>query len=164
MEQHTFRPTLIPGLRSPYDKVGGLVYFARMISKIRLQAANQLPEAYQVRLGGGADGMGFDGRCVRLLGVDFDRLTAEVLKEDNTDEALLEWCFENGRRPSQEEIRIWSDFLVKRGWRDEASELLAQRIREAGLPADSDMETIFDFIEVDEGRPARSKRSGGGKG
>src|SRR6266403_573286 len=31
-------PTLIPGLRSPSDQVNGLVYFGRMLDKIRLAA------------------------------------------------------------------------------------------------------------------------------
>jgi len=32
-------PTIIPGLRSPSDQVNGLVYFGRMLDKIRLAAA-----------------------------------------------------------------------------------------------------------------------------
>ena len=37
----------IHGLRSPYEPVGGLVYFARMIDKIRLHAAGLLPSEYE---------------------------------------------------------------------------------------------------------------------
>jgi len=36
----------IPELRSPYEKVGGIVYFGRMIDKIRLHEAGQLPPEY----------------------------------------------------------------------------------------------------------------------
>ena len=36
----------IPGLRSCYDKVGRLIYFGRMLDKIRLHAAGQLPPDY----------------------------------------------------------------------------------------------------------------------
>ena len=32
--------------RSPYDMVGGVIYFARMLDKIRLHASGLLPEAY----------------------------------------------------------------------------------------------------------------------
>ncbi len=32
----------VPGLRSPYAKVGRLVYFGRMLDKIRLHAAGRL--------------------------------------------------------------------------------------------------------------------------
>ena len=38
-------PTIIPGLRSPSAQVKGLVYFGRMLDKIRLNAAGKLPEA-----------------------------------------------------------------------------------------------------------------------
>ena len=41
----------IPGLRSCYDKVGRLIYFGRMLDKIRLHAAGQLPPDYQENLG-----------------------------------------------------------------------------------------------------------------
>jgi hypothetical protein len=41
----------IHGLRGPYETVGGLVYFARMIDKIRLHAAGLLPSEYQPLLG-----------------------------------------------------------------------------------------------------------------
>ena len=36
----------VPGLRSDYVKVGGIVFFGRMLDKIRLKAAGQLPPAY----------------------------------------------------------------------------------------------------------------------
>ena len=41
----------IPGLRSCYDKVGRLIYFGRMLDKIRLHAAGQLPPDYVENLG-----------------------------------------------------------------------------------------------------------------
>ena len=42
-----------------------------------------------------------------------------------------------------------------RGWRDEANEVLVRRLKENGLTADAGVDTMFDYIEVDEGRPAR---------
>ena len=59
-------PTLIPGLRSPSAVVDGLVYFGRMLDKIRLHAAGQLPAAYQANLGD-AQTYVLDGRCCRFL-------------------------------------------------------------------------------------------------
>jgi len=38
------------GLRSPYDKVGGLLYFGRMLDKIRSHAKGELPLEYEVNL------------------------------------------------------------------------------------------------------------------
>lgn len=38
-------------LRSCYDKIGRLIYFGRMLDKIRLLAPGQLPRGYQSYLG-----------------------------------------------------------------------------------------------------------------
>jgi hypothetical protein len=38
----------VPGLRSLYEKVGGIVYFGRMLDKIRLHASGRLPEGYNL--------------------------------------------------------------------------------------------------------------------
>jgi gluconokinase len=133
--------------RSPYDNTGGLVYFARMLDKIRLFAAGELDPAYHPHLG-----IDFDGRCLRLLQVDYAALRERALA-GGTDEELLEWCFETGHRLSAEEIEIWNAFMSKRGWRDEASDRIAFRLKEAGLESrDLEVATMFDFIDVDEGR------------
>jgi hypothetical protein len=135
--------------RSAYDKVGGLVYFARMLSKIRLQAAGELPADYHTNLG-----KGFDGRCCRFLKVDYAALRTRVL-QGGTDDEVLDWCFAQGRRPNEEEILIWNSFLRKRGWRDEddgSTEELERYKAQSGLSDRKDLETFFDYYEVDEGR------------
>ena len=38
----------VDGLRSAYAKVGGLVYFGRMLDKIRLADENKLPAGYNL--------------------------------------------------------------------------------------------------------------------
>ena len=43
----------IEGLRSPRVVVGGLVYFGRMVDKVRLEQAGKLPEDYRANLGEG---------------------------------------------------------------------------------------------------------------
>ena len=69
------------------------------------------------------------------------------------DDEILDWCLANGRNPSAEEIETWSGFMGKRGWRDEASERVTFRIKEAGLESrDAEIATMFDFIDIDEGR------------
>jgi hypothetical protein len=84
----------IPGLRSPYEKVGGLVYFGRMLDKIRLHAAGQLPPDYASNLGE-ADWYFFDARCVRFLGVKYKALVKRV-QQGGTDTQILRWCFQQG--------------------------------------------------------------------
>lgn len=141
-------PTFIPGLRSPSVETGGLVYFARMIDKIRLHAQGKLPDEW-VKAMGFAYPMSFDARCCRFLGIDYEALKAETLK-DGSDDALLEWAFENGRRPSDEEIEIWNAFMTKRGWRDAGTTRLNERLAEIGMPPGT-VETMFEFIDLDEG-------------
>jgi len=121
-----------------------------MLDKIRAQAKEQLHHDYQANLG-----KGFDELCVRFLGVDYYRLTERV-KQGGTDEEILNWCFANGRHPSEHEIYIWNEFMRKRGWNDEVSETLKRRKKEAGMAGRSEIETMFAFIDADEGRSLTS--------
>lgn len=134
-------------LRSPRAETGGICYFARMIDKIRLHSRGELPEEYQANLGDG-----FDSRCVSFLRVPYSALVEQVRQHGGTDEELLEWCFEHGRRPELEEIEVWNGFMQKRGWRDEMAERLAMRKRESGFQDRADIQTLFDYIDLDEGR------------
>ncbi len=135
------------GLRSPAVKVGGLFYFGRMIDKIRQHAKGELPSDYQSNLG-----KGFDKWCVEFLRIDYDRLVDRV-KQSGTEEEILQWCFENGRQATAEDIWYWNEFMRKRGWNDDVSETLKRRKREAGFAERSEIETMFAFIDADEGRP-----------
>jgi gluconokinase len=135
------------GLRSPSDKVGGLVYFGRMLDKIRAHARGELPEEYQVNLG-----ERFDRWCVDLIQIDYAGLVWRV-KEGGTDEEILAWCFARGRPPADGEMHIWNEFMRKRGWNDELSETLTRRKKEAGMAGRSEIRTMFNFIDADEGRP-----------
>jgi len=142
-------PTIIPGLRSPSERIKGLVYFGRMLDKMRLAAEGKLPEGWQSARGATMKGS-FDGYCCRFLDVDYTALEAEALK-GGSDEALLEWAISKGRQPTEEEIEIWNAFLTKRGWRDDKTQRLNERLEEIGLPPGT-VQTMFEFIDLDEGR------------
>jgi gluconokinase len=133
-------------LRSPSEKIGGLFYFGRMLDKIRLHAKGRLPADYHANLG-----KGFDEKCVRFLRINYDPLIERV-KKGGTDEEILKWCFNVGRKPSDDDIYVWNEFMRKRGWNDEVSEILSRRKQEAGMADRSDIETSFQFIDADEGR------------
>jgi gluconokinase len=141
----------VPGLRSPHEKVEGLVYFGRMLDKIRLHGQGRLPADYHANLGSG-----FDGRCCSFLGVKYEDVVARV-KVGGEDPDVLEWCYANGRKPSPEEIDVWNHYLRKRGWRDEASKRLAQRKKESGFADREDIKTFFDYIDADEDRDVRTQ-------
>jgi len=141
----------VPGLRSPHIQTGGIVYFARMLDKIRLHAEGKLPSDYLENLG-----KGFDERIVDFLRINYSMLVDRV-KQGGTDGEILAWCFQFGRRPSEDEIEIWNDFMSKRGWKDPMSPRLAMRLKEGGFENRSDIQTFFDFIDLDEGRdPAKA--------
>ncbi len=139
--------------RSPYDKVGGIVYFGRMVDKIRLAAAGELGADYQENLGGG-----FDKRCVNFLGVAYAEL-AEAVKGGLTDEEAIEWCFANGRKPDEEQVEIWNEFMRKRGWDDAGTPILEKRKKESGLEQRDDIITMFAYLDADEGRPIGGRSS-----
>jgi len=142
-------PTIIPGLRSPFDQVKGLVYFGRMLDKIRLAAAGNLPEAWQATRDT-ASKRNFDSRCCKFLHIDYAALEAETLK-GGSDEELLAWAFAHGRQPSEDEIEVWNGFMTKYGWRDAGTQRLNERLAEIGLPPGA-VQTMFEFIDLDEGR------------
>jgi gluconokinase len=133
-------------VRSPAEKLGGLVYFGRMLDKIRVHARGELPTDYQPNLG-----RGFDAKCCAFLHVDYDDIVKRV-NDGASDEEMLDWAFTHGRRPSEKEITMWNDFMRKFGWRDEAAEILERRKREAGMQDRAEIETMFQFIDADEGR------------
>jgi Domain of unknown function (DUF5069) len=132
--------------RSAYDKVEGIVYFARMLDKIRLMAAGKLPGDYHKNLG-----IGFDGRCCRFLGVTYPGVRERV-QQGGADEEVLQWCFEHGRTPNEEEILIWNAFMTKRGWRDDNTEELNKYKAGSGFSNRNEIQTLFDYYEFDEGR------------
>ena len=136
----------VPGLRSPYEKTGGIYHFARMLDKIRIHAKGELPAEYHDNLGSG-----FDERCLDFLRIQYPPLVERV-KQGGTDEQVLEWAFGAGHKPSDEQIEVWNDFMRKRGWNDSGTERLQIRKQESGFPERNDIQTFFDYIDMDEGR------------
>jgi gluconokinase len=139
---------------SDHIETKGLIYFARMLDKIRLKARDELPSDYFV--GVDDDPTMFDARCTRFLGVNYDELVERTLK-GGSDEEILEWCFTRGRRPSDEEISIWNAFLTKRGWRDEASVDLQAAKERSALGDREDIQTWVDLHDAEEGRKPRKE-------
>jgi Domain of unknown function (DUF5069) len=134
---------------SDHVETKGLIYFARMLDKIRLKARGELPPDYFT--GVDEDPTMFDARCTRFLDVNYDELVERTLK-GGSDEEILEWCFERGRRPSDEEISIWNAFLMKRGWRDDASADLQAAKERSGLGDRDYIKTWIDLHDAEEGR------------
>src|SRR3954451_9599857 len=122
----------VPGLRHSAEQIGGVVFFGRMLDKMRLRAQGKLPPDYKTT--------GTDQRVCRFLRVDYDELQ-KIVSSGADDEAALVWCFQHGRKPDPEEMFMLNAFLTKRGWRDSQSAELEQMKRDRGFAHRTDIQT-----------------------
>ena len=134
------------GLRSPYDKIFGLVYFGRMLDKIRSLARGELPPEYAENFE-----KDFDEKCAMFLGVNYE-LVVNYVNQGLTDQAILQSCFGMGHRRSEGEIHMWNEFMRKRGWNDELSRTLENEKKKHAMLSRSEIQTAFQFIDADAGR------------
>ena len=138
----------IDGLRSGYAKVGDLVYFGRMLDKVRLSDEGRLPPSYNL---GDQNPLFFDGVCCRFLQVEYEQVVRQV-RAGRSDEEILEWAYQAGRRPTEDEIRFWNSFMTKCGWRDQSTASLNRWKKQLSLENRTDVQTFFDLYDADEGR------------
>lgn len=132
-----------------YAQLGGLYFLPRTLQKIRLHARGELHADHHEFLG-----KGFDGRLCHFLGISYDALRTRVLA-GGTDEEILVWINRHGRALTDVDRLIWNGFAAKRGWRDDATPTLERQKAESGLAHRTDLQTFFDYYEVDEGRAPR---------
>ncbi len=123
-----------------------MMYFARMLDKIRLHDAGQLRADFHANLGLGADIW-----CASFLRMSYTDLRERTL-EGGADEELLEWCFKKGCALDQIDRFIWNEAVTRIGWRDRATAALEKMKAESGLAHRDDIVTVADYFEVDEGR------------
>jgi Domain of unknown function (DUF5069) len=134
--------------KSPKEMTRGMMYFPRMLDKIRLHARGELHEDYHENLGAPRT---LDSACCNFLRVNYDDLRERVL-QGGTDEEILEWCFQRGRQPNEGDIFVWNGFISKLGWRDSLTPRLEERKKKKGIADRTDILTIADLIDFDEGR------------
>lgn len=127
---------------------GGLMYFPRMLDKIRMHGCGKLPADYHENFGSRTGG---DGMLCKILRIEHSALRRRVL-EGGSDEHILEWCYANGRRLNEGDIMVWNGFIPKLGWNDFAAPFLEQIKQKEHITRRSDIQTIADFIDLDEGR------------
>ena len=136
----------VPGLRSPREEVEGVMYFGRMVDKLRLEQAGRLPKEYHENMG-----RGFDAACCDFLGVSYNEFRERV-RQGGSDRELLDWCQSRGKSRDAADRSMWNAFLSKRGWRDDLADRLVFRKKEAGWENRNEIQTFFDYIDADEGR------------
>ena len=136
---------------SDYVETLGIVFFARMLDKVRLNAKGLLPDGYNL---GFSDPTSFDARFCRFWEIDYDQLAARTL-QGGTNEELLEWCFQGKKFPNEDQILIWNSFIIKRGWRDDGAPGLIDEKELFGFTMRDDIQTYVDLHDADEGRALR---------
>ena len=152
--------------RSDYDATQGVLFFSRMLDKLRLKEQGLLPADHNYA--GCPVHDCFDGYFCRFFGIDVPQLVARV-RAGGSDDEILDWCFASFGRPDEEKIKLWNNFVVKRGWRDDSTKELEETKRANGLVdradiqirhrTDSPWRTWVDFHDVDEGRRPRTNEN-----
>ncbi len=134
--------------KSPKEMVGGMMYFPRMLEKIRLHARGELGTDYHENFG---KQKAADGMCCNFLRVDHTVLRDRVLA-GGSDEEILEWCYTTGRRLNEGDLMVWNGFISKLGWNDFAAPFLADIKQQHRISDRADIMTIPDVIDFEEGR------------
>ena len=134
--------------KSPKEMTKGIMYFPRMLDKIRMHVGGELHEDYRENFGTPQTA---DSAICNFLRIHHRDLIKRV-EQGGTDEEILEWCFEHGREPNQGDLFVWNSFLSKLGWRDRVTPRLEARKKEFGIPDRDDIVTIPDLIDFDEQR------------
>ena len=135
---------------SAKNELDGLIYFPRMLDKIRLHLDDKLHADYQDNLG-----KALDLAACQLLAVDYLDLAEKVL-EGATDSEVLEWAYETGKKPEVHEKAWWCSYVRNLGFRDHLAERLATRIAEAGLQDREHLFSFIDFMDAEEGHDIKS--------
>ena len=136
--------------KSPKETTGGMMYFPRMLDKIRLHSRGELSEEYHANLGTSRTA---DAACTNFLRVNYPELCARVA-QGGSNEEILEWCHEKGRRLNEGDLLIWNGFVSKLGWNDFATPNLERGKQKCGATERNDIQTIGDLIDFDEKRLA----------
>lgn len=131
---------------SPRDELEGMVYFVRLCSKIRLFAEGALDPDFHPNLG-----KAMDLWTCQFLHVEYDALK-EVVLSGASDQEALEWCWENGTHPNENELGWWNSYMRNRGFRDDLSDKLKFRKEESKWHDREEIKTFFDYLDADDGR------------
>ena len=131
--------------KSPLEEVAGMRYFGRMLDKIRLHARGELSEEYHKNMG---RAIAADGTCLNFLRIRHDDLKKRV-SEGGSDEEILEWCYQNGRRLNEGDLVVWNNFILKHGWNDFATQVRDRLKKEIGIADRDDIQTIGQVIDFE---------------
>ena len=129
--------------RSPRSRLGGYVILPRMLDKGRATIVGKNGEYHY--------NCPLDQRFVNFVGIDADKLLAE-LKKGKGDGEILEWIQANAKHKRQPwEIEQWSDFMDRRGPDSDAEtmQFFADYIAKFSKTRE-DIRSWADLLDVDD--------------
>ena len=141
--------------RSPYEKLGGMVFLPRSIDKGRADLAGTLGE-YVARTGRSE-------RLFEFLGVSADEFI-DALRDRPTDKDVWAWIAEHATPRTPEEIEEFNRWMWAASPEDEERSLDVDRIPgvPGGLrtrPPQPTFTRHFDRLDLDEGRDVPDRRA-----
>ncbi|MBK9306561.1 MAG: DUF5069 domain-containing protein [Nitrospira sp.] len=136
-------------LRSPRASLGGYVLLPRLIDKVRLLAERQLPQDYWSNVL--KAGNTLDGRFLTYAGVDAEGLRQAILSSQ-TDEDVLVWIQTHAKPTTAEDNRAWAEQLAAYRPDESVVEYRKRMYPELASIIDIALLSVFDLIDLDEGR------------
>lgn len=137
--------------RSAKEQVGGLCHLGRLLDKIRMRNAGQIPDYNYLTVG-------FDKYLLDTLQIKGEELEQRVL-QGGTDDEIVEWIKAKGKSLTHEEQAKWNEMVVTGGPKNEQAQQRFNAVLEAiakkrGVSVDQlpKVSTWFETIELDEGR------------
>ncbi|HAP38442.1 MAG TPA: DUF5069 domain-containing protein [Nitrospira sp.] len=143
------RWSMQPTLRSPRERLGGYVILPRLIDKVRLHAQGFLPEPYVPFLL--RSGLPLDGRFLAFTGLQPEALREAVLLR-NDDRDILAWVTQEAMLHGPQDIEVWSHALEQLRPDRVLARFLGRLSPELAKQVDFTQQTLFDVIDMDEGR------------
>jgi len=136
-------------IRSPRETLGGFPILPRLIDKVRLHLAGQLPPVYVDNLLMPPPYL--DGRFLSFVEIPPEEIS-EIVASGIGDEQILAWVRNRGVSRSPEEIEAWR-FSIENSPVPE--DRVAHRVRsypEVAARFDVSSMSPFDLLDLDEGR------------
>lgn len=130
--------------RSPYDRLGGIVFLPRAIDKGRADLEGKLG-AYFSRTG-------YSKTLLDFLGIDPEAFI-QALKDRPTDQKMWEWVQANMTKRTPAEIEEFNSTMENRTPQDpEAWARYRKFLADLGQGHRTDLSRQFDRLDLDEGR------------
>ena len=130
--------------RSPYERLGGIVFLPRAIDKGRADLDEMVGE-YSSRTG-------FSKVLFDFLGVSAENFI-DALRKNRTDEGMWEWVSANMAPRTADEIEDYNRELATRTPQTpEQKARHKQQLEDMGQGHRTDVARMFDWLDLDEGR------------